>query len=204
MRLAPATLREIAPKLDLKGYRVIRDKPSAGKLLVNYLQALRTETAIADDLAHIIHQHVIELTVLTIGTRPEMKHLALGRGAMAARLKIAKEFIRDNLLIPQLDDQLVAQHLGISPRYVRKLFEQEQSGGCAAYIKQLRLERARRMLTSPLHLDKRIIDIAFLCGFDDISTFNRRFRATFGATPSDVRQIAFVALRNANGSSSQP
>ena len=201
MQLAPQTLRQIAPKLDLKGCRQIEGNLSARRLLLSYLQTLRSETTISNDIAHVIHTHLIDLAALTIGTTPDMEHLALGRGAMAARLKVAREFIRDNLLDPQLDDELVARHLGVSPRYVRKLFEQAGIGGCAAYIKLQRLERARRMLTSPLYLDRKIIDIAFQCGFDDISTFNRRFRAAFGATPSDVRQLAFDVARSANGHS---
>jgi transcriptional regulator GlxA family with amidase domain len=84
---------------------------------------------------------------------------------------------------------------------MRKLFEHAGAGGCATYIKLQRIERARRMLTSPLHLDKKIIDIAFLCGFDDISTFNRGFRAAFGASPSDLRQPAFDAVRSSDRSS---
>jgi len=190
LQFAPETLRQIAPKLDLKGCRVLRNNATAAKLLVNYLDVLRSESAVPGDLAQVMHQHIIDLAALTIGTTRDMEHLALGRGAVAARLKVAKEFIRDNLLDPQLGDELVARHLGVSPRYVRKLFEHSGDGGCATYIKLQRLERARRMLTSPLHLDKKIIDIAFMCGFDDISTFNRRFRAAFGAPPSELRQIA--------------
>jgi transcriptional regulator GlxA family with amidase domain len=35
-----------------------------------------------------------------------------------------------------------------------------------------------------------IADIAFACGFGDISNFNRMFRRRFGDTPSGVRAAA--------------
>jgi AraC-like DNA-binding protein len=36
----------------------------------------------------------------------------------------------------------------------------------------------------------KIIDLAYRCGFNDISTFNRAFRARYNVTPSDVREKA--------------
>ena len=35
--------------------------------------------------------------------------------------------------------------------------------------------------------ERRISDIAFDCGFNDLSYFNRAFRKRFGATPSELR-----------------
>jgi AraC-like DNA-binding protein len=42
-------------------------------------------------------------------------------------------------------------------------------------------------------LDRSIIGIAFDVGFGNLSYFNRLFRRTYGATPSDVRAGARTA-----------
>jgi AraC-like DNA-binding protein len=47
-----------------------------------------------------------------------------------------------------------------------------------------RLRKAADLLTCP---EGRISDIAFDCGFNDLSYFNRCFRRRFGLTPSAAR-----------------
>ena len=37
---------------------------------------------------------------------------------------------------------------------------------------------------------RKIADIAFACGFGDLSCFNRASRRRYGATPSDMREAA--------------
>ena len=53
-----------------------------------------------------------------------------------------------------------------------------------------RLEVALRLLTNPLHCNRRIGEIAFEAGFSDLSHFNRRFCARFHMTPSAAREEA--------------
>jgi AraC-like DNA-binding protein len=55
------------------------------------------------------------------------------------------------------------------------------------FVCRQRLANAYRILTSRNFDNERVIDIALACGFGDISYFNRRFRAHYGATPSDIR-----------------
>jgi len=65
------------------------------------------------------------------------------------------------------------------------LFESGQT--FAERVLELRLQRARRMLSDPRHDTMRVSDIALACGFNDISHFNKRFRARFGCSPTQCR-----------------
>ena len=49
---------------------------------------------------------------------------------------------------------------------------------------ELRLRKAADLLAHP---GERISDIAFACGFNDLSYFNRCFRRRFGLTPTAAR-----------------
>jgi AraC-like DNA-binding protein len=49
----------------------------------------------------------------------------------------------------------------------------------------LRLRKAAELLAR--EAERRISDIAFDCGFNDLSYFNRCFRRRFGLTPSAAR-----------------
>jgi AraC-like DNA-binding protein len=40
------------------------------------------------------------------------------------------------------------------------------------------------------HERRKVSEIAYACGFNEISYFNQAFRRRFGATPSDVRAAA--------------
>ena len=52
------------------------------------------------------------------------------------------------------------------------------------YVLRTRLHRAALLLR---RTDQPVANIAFDCGFGDLSTFNRRFKRVMGASPSDYR-----------------
>ena len=52
------------------------------------------------------------------------------------------------------------------------------------YLLSARMRRAALELASSR---RPVLDIALDSGFGDLSTFNHRFRATFGATPTQYR-----------------
>ena len=56
----------------------------------------------------------------------------------------------------------------------------------AAYIIQLRMEKAMRMLRE--NPDWLIGDIAEQCGFQDVAYFSRVFRQHYGMAPSQARK----------------
>ncbi|MBO9630711.1 MAG: AraC family transcriptional regulator, partial [Shinella sp.] len=63
----------------------------------------------------------------------------------------------------------------------------EPVGGVTDYIRTRRLRAAFDMLTND---GKRTVgEVAYACGFPDISTFSRAFRHQFGMSPSEVRDI---------------
>jgi len=54
-------------------------------------------------------------------------------------------------------------------------------------VMELRLQKAHALLAGAAHRRLKIIDIAYACGFGDLSYFNRVFRRRYGDTPSAVR-----------------
>lgn len=188
MRLPSNVIGQISSKTYQRNFLVVPENQASLELLVRYLSILKTQDIMPNDVARVAREHIIDLSALVVGAVGDVRHQAFCRGVMAARLQVAREFIDQALFDPHLNDEVVAKHLGVTPRYVRKLFESTEAGGCAAYIKQQRLRAAKRIITSPSSLDKKIIDIAFSCGFNDIGTFNRLFKSMFGMSPSELRR----------------
>ena len=60
----------------------------------------------------------------------------------------------------------------------------ETGVGAMEYIAQLRLKLARELLRDT---DKSVADIAFECGYHNLSNFNRQFRSAGGCSPKEYR-----------------
>lgn len=69
-------------------------------------------------------------------------------------------------------------------KYLGRLFKKEMGIGFNEYCTQLRLHKAEKRL---LQSDDKIIDIAFDCGFNTISYFNRVFKKKHGMPPKTYR-----------------
>jgi AraC-like DNA-binding protein len=186
------TLEQLAPGFRLNEARLLKPTPYLGYFM-DYIRLPETQPWLPDDLAHTVAGHLKDLIALALGSTRDIEHEARGRGLMAARLKAAKDYIRRNLLDPGLSDQAAARHLGVSPRYIRKLFTMEGSGGVSRYVTEQRLEFAHHQLTHSASPGVKIIDVALHCGFNDVTTFNRLFNARFGMTPSEARSEARTA-----------
>lgn len=103
------------------------------------------------------------------------------------RLETLLAYIRRNCGDPDLSPSGAAAHLRISVRTVHKLMERtERSFG--EWLIGERLQRCVRMLQDPTQARRKISDVAWSCGFNDLSHFNNVFRSRLNTTPSDLRK----------------
>jgi AraC-like DNA-binding protein len=165
-------------------------------LLVGYVNLLQTrQKPCSGELGRIAAAHIRDLMAAMIGAEPDCGPQACERGgARAARLRAIKADIATHICEPGLSIDMIAVRHGISPRYVRKLFQEEQTT-FSDFILFLRLEQSRRLLRSPEHATCTIASIAHAAGFGDLSYFNRTFRRRYGITPSDLRNGVQVSGR---------
>lgn len=136
-----------------------------------------------------IAQHLIDLTVLALGTGADAAELARSRGFAAARFEAIKADILARLDEGDLSLAGVAARHRASPRYVQVLFERAGLT-YSEFVLEQRLLLARRLLGSAVRKERKISDIAHLAGFGDVSYFHRAFRKRFGATPGDIRSAS--------------
>jgi AraC-like DNA-binding protein len=175
--------------------RPIPANTEALRLLRDYVEtALRTQHLTSPPLRQLFTAHVHDLIALAVGATRETAETAHDRGLRAARLAAIKSDIADQLDHEGLGVADVAEHCGVTARYVQMLFEAEGTT-FTEYVLAQRLARAHRMLADPSVRNRTIGAIAFEVGFGNLSYFNRAFRRHFGMTPSDARQ----AGRDASG-----
>lgn len=170
-----------------RSFRDVTPLDARWRMLVGYARLLHAESGQlpAHELARCT-AHLHDLTLMALGASRESEQIALGRGVRAARLRAAQADIESNLADPALRADLIAARQGISTRYLRSLFA-EVGSSFSDYVADRRLQHVGRRLADPRHDRRTISEIAYDCGFGDISWFNARFRATFGVTPSEFR-----------------
>src|SRR5262249_36139139 len=141
--------------------RVIPHGTGTLKLLRRYLNVITQETALAaPELQRLAVTHVYDLAAVTLGTTADGAELARNRGIRAARLQAIKADIRAHLDDGNLSVAAVAARRGVSLRYLQKLFETE-GASFSEFVVGERLANAYRMLTSPLHANQAIGNIAY-------------------------------------------
>lgn len=160
------------------------------RLFFNYARSLHQELGeLAPVEAEQCAAHVQDLALMALGATRDAAEIAAGRGVRAARLKAVKAYVEHHLTSPELSADAVARGHGISPRYLRALFEREGTS-FGDFVATRRLALAHRMLSDPRNSGISIASIAMNAGFGDLSWFNLRFRRAYGMSPRDVRARA--------------
>jgi AraC-like DNA-binding protein len=113
---------------------------------------------------------------------PEQTH----RQALGMRIQA---FVLAHLGDPDLTPGSIAAAHHISVSYLHRLFRQRNGGRTvAAWIREQRLERARRDLADPDQRATAVHAIAARWGFRHAADFSRAFRRAYGMPPRDYRE----------------
>jgi len=187
LRVPRAVLTSIVPHVDDVVMHPVSQRVGILKLLDGYTVSLLNEVkAPSPDLQRTAANHLHDLIALALGATHDAAGIALGRGLPAARLRLAKAYIVENSNRRDLSVGSVAAHLGLTPRNLQRLFENEGTTFSEFLLAQ-RLSRAYTMLTEANWAQSPVGAIAYDAGFGDLSYFNRSFKRRYGATPRDIR-----------------
>lgn len=185
----PRALLGLRLPSDGLGRLVARPLPARtgfGGLLIRFLTDMTTDATyrprdlpqlglIAQDLLTSVVAHHLDAD----GALPnDSRHRTL--------LLSIETFIRQHLGDPHLSPKTVATAHHLSTSHLHRLFRTRETT-IVAWIRQQRLEHARRDLTDPALRGVPIHKIATRWGFKDHATFTRAFRSAYGATPNDYR-----------------
>jgi AraC-like DNA-binding protein len=158
-----------------------------GTILSNFARSLVAESAHCSEATqrHLI-MHLTSLIGLALGGSELARHSRREAQRAALRQQIFT-YIETHLRNSGLSPRRAAHDLRISVRSLHLLLEDCEMS-FARWVTQRRLEECTRMLNDPAYDRLSIADVAFRCGFNDLSTFNRCFRANYAMTPSDARR----------------
>ncbi|MGY3440101.1 MULTISPECIES: helix-turn-helix domain-containing protein [unclassified Bradyrhizobium] len=179
-------LRDRLPPSFEFGPARVSDDPLVGHLIVETAQALNSAASGMPE-AESARLFGVLLDLVALSLSRDGRRGADPMSLVEATWIALRRAVDSRLREPGLGVAAIAAAIGISERYVHKLFERAGTT-FASYVMDRRLDGAARDLKDPAIAGRAIGEIAFDWGFSDLSHFTRRFRHRFGCTPRDWRR----------------
>lgn len=104
-------------------------------------------------------------------------------------MQVEKVFKNEELSLSQL-----AQQLGIHPNNLSQVINTYEKKSFYDYINTLRIEEFKQLAMKPENEKYTLLSLAFECGFNSKTSFNRNFKKITGESPSDYLNAMHVTL----------
>lgn len=104
-------------------------------------------------------------------------------------LRDALGYVDQNYSDPTLSLNKVCEHLDISISYLSMLMKREKETTFNKYVVQVRMEKAKELLKRTNH---KIIEIATMCGYNEVYYFSHSFKKYTGMSPKRYREESHV------------
>ena len=175
----------LPPSFDFEAER-ISDDPHVGHLIVEAARSLNSGALRMTEQDGVrLFDVLLDLVALSLSRRSRKQTVEAPCFADATALALRRT-VQERLREQGLTVAAIASTVGISERYVHKLFE--RSGTTFShYVMERRLDGAAADLKDPELAGREIGSIAFDWGFSDLSHFTKRFKQRFGCRPRDWR-----------------
>ena len=130
----------------------------------------------ASDFSEVMEilQEGIEQLEKAFEVNPQMIH---------REIETVKEYIYANY-DKELSVEMLAEQVYMAPSYLSHIFKKETGQNLSKFIKSLRMEKAKEMLTGS-HI--KIVNISYAVGYPNVSYFCQSFREYFGISPQKFR-----------------
>lgn len=129
------------------------------------------------------------LNLRTTAVLLQLMELAFARetpdaGRVERHVRAAERYVQEHYArIGSVED--IARAAGVGPDHLRHAFRRRRGRSLVSYLGEIRLGRARTLLT---HADLPIKEIAGLCGYRDEYYFSAVFRKRCGCAPGRYRE----------------
>ncbi|MFA7108191.1 MAG: AraC family transcriptional regulator [Sphaerochaetaceae bacterium] len=172
-----------------RNMKLVRNKlnnPDMHSLLIFILDELKNKQLGYEGIIHGYLESFINLS------NREYKNSEIGREEIISNNCITLDSrVREAIDIMmsfseyQLSISEIAKRCNISVSYLRKLFVEQTNLSPKSFQMKIYIKRAMSLLVGS---NRKIVDIAFDCGFNSLTSFNRQFTKDIGMTPFEWRK----------------
>lgn len=177
--------RESYPEIDVADETYVLDRgrmtasggAAALDMMLDWLGSIESEALaqkVADTLVHTRHLNHPGEARVPVGTR-----YRVGDARLVKAIRLMEEHVEDKLTLKD-----VAATTGLSDRQLERLFHRHLQTTPVGFYRQLRLDRAQRLLT---YSRLSVRDVALATGFSTLAEFSRAFKQKYGRPPSHAR-----------------
>jgi AraC family transcriptional regulator, positive regulator of tynA and feaB len=131
-----------------------------------------------------VAEHLLTLARHVLSGRLDLARPDAQRAAVLVR---ALRLIERNLHNSDFNPEVLARSVGVSLRKLQTLFS-DRGMTTARVLLERRVARATEMLRNPANAGNSITQVAFDCGFTDLTHFGRVFAMAHGQTPREWRR----------------
>jgi len=111
-------------------------------------------------------------------------------GQEGDRINKAMKYILDHYH-QDISVEKIADHIGMSPNAFSRFFKSKTYKHFIEFVNEVRITNATRMLASD---SQSIADVAYHCGYNSLSNFNRHFKRHTRITPMEYKQKLIKAM----------
>ena len=104
------------------------------------------------------------------------------------RMQELLQYIQEHYALP-LSLKGLAERYYMSDSALSREFKKETGENFVEYLRKIRLQKVSEALTNT---DKTISEIAYACGFSDISVLNKNFKKVYGMSPGNYRKSKYA------------
>ncbi len=146
-------------------------------------QIHREYTEKKDGYVNLIRLYIAEILIRLLRKIQQQDHSSLSVSQKQLVLDVMR-YIENNYSINLKNDDIAAK-MFFNKDYLSKLFKKETGLSIHAFVKEIRMKEACKLLTST---SDAISDVAAACGFTDMKTFYALFKKHTGLTPKAYRE----------------
>ena len=163
----------------------------AGAVLADVVRSVARHTDdLGDDTGSSLSHVLIGLLASVVSALPDSLRMMPSRLELFHKARI-KRFVREHLRDPALDVDMVSRGVGLSTRYIHKLFSSEPEP-LMKWVWAERIQGACKEIEKTALRRKAISQIGFSWGFSGPAHFSRSFRNRYGVSPLEYRSRAEI------------
>jgi len=125
-------------------------------------------------------------------TKPSSETPLIDDKELAQLVQKLRQIMSDEkvFLNPDLNLKLLANYIGVSEKRCSYVLNKGMQANFNQYINELRISAFKERIKEGQNKTYTLTSIAYECGFDSKSTFNRVFKSSCGMTPSEFVKTA--------------
>lgn len=146
-------------------------------------------------LASEMNEPAVRTALETDDIKYEKSSLSIGQ---LEKIHAELKELMDNeklFLTPELTLSMLAERLSVHPNTLSEVINRAEQTSFFDYVNSMRVEEFKKLVAKPENQNFTLLSIAYECGFNSKTSFNRNFKNSTGKSPSAYLKEIQITLK---------